>query len=124
MQVTEQGESSGGALLQEELEQVKAEAAEQEKEFGELLACLGQESAKVAALQDLLLQRGFDPSGVLAQVRLPSVSCGSPPFAAFFLFSFMPLVIQIHDMLPSEAVQRLPEAGKCTDSPVLTKCTF
>ncbi|CAL8464717.1 g4252 [Coccomyxa elongata] len=69
LQATEQGGSSGGAVLQEELEQVKAEAAEQEKEFGELLACLGQESAKVAALQELLLQRGFDPSGVLAQVE-------------------------------------------------------
>ena len=68
--------------MEDELAQVKAEAAEQEKEFGELLACLGQESAKVAALQDLLLQRGVDPSGILAQVRAPSV-CGMDSSCSF-----------------------------------------
>ncbi|BDA49394.1 hypothetical protein COCOBI_14-0090 [Coccomyxa sp. Obi] len=69
LQAAEHDGGNGGAALEEELAQVKAEAAEQEKEFGEMLACLGQESAKVAALQELLLQRGIDPSGVLAQVE-------------------------------------------------------
>ena len=59
--------------MEEELAQVKADSAEQEKDLGEPLACLGQESANVAALKDLLLQHGVDPSGILAQVRAPSV---------------------------------------------------
>ena len=62
--------NSGGAEAEEELAQALAASAEQE-EFGDLLACLGQESAKVAALQELLAQRGIDPSGVLAQVCRP-----------------------------------------------------
>lgn len=62
--------NSGGSEA-EELAQALAASAEQEKEFGDLLACLGQESAKVAALQELLAQRGIDPSGVLAQVCRP-----------------------------------------------------
>jgi hypothetical protein len=44
-------------------------AVEQEKEFGDLLACLGQESAKVAALQQLLGEAGVDAAPVLAQVE-------------------------------------------------------
>lgn len=63
--------NSGRAEAEEELAQALAASAEQEKEFGDLLACLGQESAKVAALQELLAQRGIDPSGVLAQVCHP-----------------------------------------------------
>lgn len=63
---TPAGES--GAGVEEELAQAREAAAVQEKEFGELLACLGQESAKSAAFQELLLQHGIDPSGVLAQV--------------------------------------------------------
>lgn len=84
VQAAEQGEGSGGAAVEEELAQVKAEAAEQEKEFGELLACLGQESAKVAALQDLLLQRGIDASGILAQVRRSPLSWEVEPLTSVF----------------------------------------
>ncbi len=68
LQAAEQPGEGGAAEIEEELAQAQAAAAEQERELGDLLACLGQESAKVAALQELLAQRGIDPSGVLAQV--------------------------------------------------------
>lgn len=57
------------ATLAEEVALLKESAAEQEREFGDLLACLGQESAKVAALQELLMRAGVDAGPVLVQVE-------------------------------------------------------
>ena len=67
--------AAGGAVeADEEVAQLRAEAEEKEAEFGDLLSCLGQESAKVAALQGLLSQHGVDASALLAQVRSPLLS--------------------------------------------------
>jgi hypothetical protein len=57
------------AEAEEEVAQLRAEAEEKEAEFGDLLSCLGQESAKVAALQGLLGQHGIDASALLAEAR-------------------------------------------------------
>lgn len=55
------------ALLQE---RARARAAEQwEAEMNELLACLGLEGAKVAALAEALRERGFDPDPMLAELE-------------------------------------------------------
>ena len=56
------------AAAAEEVARLQAEADEQRQEFGDLLACLGQESAKVNALQQLLAEQGIDASALLAQV--------------------------------------------------------
>jgi len=47
------------AALQEQLD-------EQQREFNDLLACLGQESAKVAALSDILADNGLEEAGEAA----------------------------------------------------------
>lgn len=67
---TASAEESAGANADaaEEVAQLQAEADEQRQEFGDLLACLGQESAKVNALQELLGEHGIDVSALLAQV--------------------------------------------------------
>lgn len=72
MQAAEANRSAGGehsAALQEQVELLQQSAEEQEKEFGDLLACLGQESAKVAALQELLDNAGIDAGPVLERVE-------------------------------------------------------
>ncbi|KAK9818311.1 hypothetical protein WJX72_010402 [[Myrmecia] bisecta] len=55
----------GGAA---EAEALQAALAEQQQEFGDLLVCLGQESAKVGALQELLEEQGVDVAELLAQM--------------------------------------------------------
>ena len=40
-----------------------------------LMSALGQESEKVDRLVELLQQRGFDPTGVLDEVRLYRLVC-------------------------------------------------
>ena len=68
----EQASSAAGApAADEEVAQLRAEAETQQQEFGDLLACLGQESAKVAALQALLAEHGIDASAQLAEVPTP-----------------------------------------------------
>ena len=63
------GEGAGAsAIAAKEVARLQAEADEQRQEFGDLLACLGQESAKVNALQQLLGEHGVDASDLLAQV--------------------------------------------------------
>ena len=63
--------SSAAGSPAEEVAQLRAEAETQQQEFGDLLACLGQESAKVAALQALLVEAGIDATAQLAQVCTP-----------------------------------------------------
>ncbi len=40
-----------------------------------LMSALGQESEKVDRLVELLQERGFDPTGVLDEVRLYRLAC-------------------------------------------------
>lgn len=58
----------GIQLTEDDGDWLQAEADEQRQEFGDLLACLGQESAKVSALQALLAEHSIDASALLAQV--------------------------------------------------------
>lgn len=49
---------------------MQEELAAQQSEFNELLVCLGQETAKVGALQELLADKyGDDVSGLLEAVE-------------------------------------------------------
>lgn len=50
----------------------QAQLEEKQEEMAELLACLGQEVAKIDALSELLVQQGMD--GVAVQAILDEVS--------------------------------------------------
>mmetsp|Transcript_22561 Transcript_22561/g.62613 ORF Transcript_22561/g.62613 Transcript_22561/m.62613 type:complete len:2063 (+) Transcript_22561:179-6367(+) len=55
--------------LQQDNEELQCTVDTQQQEFNDLLACLGQETAKVVALQEVLEEHGVDADAILAKVE-------------------------------------------------------